>query len=80
MDFFIIRSNRKGSPNWEGKDFSQAPAKAYSSFEAAVDALKGYWFHGISEIDMQPDTRSVKITPLTEAQLKLLIGKNKAKF
>lgn len=80
MEFFIITCNRKGSPNWEGKDFSQSPAKAYSSFDAAVDALKGYWFHGISDIDTQPDTRSVKITPLTETELKILIQKGKARL
>ncbi|MDX1937431.1 MAG: hypothetical protein SFU21_09935 [Flavihumibacter sp.] len=46
MSYIIIKKNKQ---NWSGKEFSELPAKIYSSFSDAVDALNAYFFIGISE-------------------------------
>ena len=42
----IIKSGKK---NWSGKEFSNLPAKIYSSFQDAYNAIDSYHFYKYNE-------------------------------
>lgn len=75
MEKFIIKSRSKKEPNWSGKEFSSNPAKIYSSFQDAVDALNGYWFNDFFHqlMGTVPDNRTVLIIPITEEKKQELL-------
>jgi len=81
-NFFIIVCDISGEKRWEGKGWSSSqPAKVYSSFDDAVNALKAYWFHGVQEKGvLQPDDRQVIIKPLTQHDLDLYLTQKLIRF
>ena len=38
--YIIVKSDGR---NWSGKEFSDAPAKVYSTFSSVVNDLQAYW-------------------------------------
>lgn len=80
--WFIITSNLDGPENWDGKSFQiGVPAKAFTTFDSAIDSLKGYWFHGITDSGVpQPDKRSIKITPISAKKLAGMLVRKEARL
>lgn len=77
--YFIIKSNHKESPIWEGKSFCDKTyrCKIYLSFNEVVAALASYWFNSYVE---NRDNREVKIIPLSEARKDKLLKEKKIRF
>ena len=77
--YFIIKSNHRETPIWEGKSFCENTyrAKIYFSFTEAIAALASYWFNSFVE---NRDNRTVKIIPLSEARKNKLLKEDKIKF
>jgi hypothetical protein len=77
MDRIIIKSNINGQENWSGKEFSDLPAKVYTSFADAVVAIGGYW---LTEFNPEADNRAIIFKPLTHSQTEYLIKTGNARL
>jgi hypothetical protein len=78
MDFVIIKSRVTGQKNWIGKEFSDLPAKAYSTFFDAAQAINQYW---VNEWNIkQTDSRVIEFKYLTAHELDSLIKKGLARL
>lgn len=77
----IIKSGKK---NWSGKEFSHLPAKCYTSFEDAVDAIKAYHFsiydEGIGEYVYVEKNERLEFIFLSEYKLRKLFAENKVRM
>lgn len=74
----IIKSGKK---NWSGKEFSDLPAKVYTSFDEAVAALKSYHFFAYDEKKAEyvpcEKNQRLEFIYLSEVQLSKLICEKK---
>lgn len=75
---FIATSNKKGQPNWSGKEWSQNACKIYHEFQEISEAIRAYWFGGYN--DRGYDHRQVIIRPITEKEAIKLIDLKKARY
>ena len=83
----IVKSPFKGKGNWSGKEFSTNPAKIYSNFDDAVQALQSYCFYKFDEeknefIEQEDDEiiREIRIIHLTEKKLNELLTAGKIRW
>ena len=71
----IIKS---GKNNWSGKEFSNHPAKIYSSFDDAVSSLNSYHFFTFDEKKCEyvpcQKKQKIEIIHLTESNERKLLS------
>lgn len=77
----IIKSGKK---NWSGKEFSDHPAKIYSSFDDAVSALNSYHFFTFDnekcEYVPYEKKQKIEIIPLTESNERGLLSAGRIRW
>ena len=78
---WIIKS---GGKNWSGKEFSNSPAKIYTSFDEVVSAIKAYHFLELNEekkcYEEVEKKERVEFIPLTEARQEVLLKAGKIRW
>lgn len=78
---YIVQSKKKGEKNWSGKEFSSHPAKIYTSFLDATQALEAYWFNNhVIGLNEQFDMRQIILIPLTEKEEREMLAFGKIRW
>lgn len=77
----IIKS---GKLNWSGKEFSEYPAKIYTSYEEAVDAINNHHFWTIDYVKNEyvkvEKFNRIVIIPLRENRYEKLLAAEKIRW
>ena len=77
----IIKSGKK---NWSGKEFSNLPAKIYSSFDDVVSTLMAYHFYKFNEKKCEyvpcEKKQKIEIIPLTGKRQEALLSAGLVRF
>jgi hypothetical protein len=77
----IIKSGKK---NWSGKEFSDYPAKIYTSFDDAVSALNSYHFFTFDDEKCEyipcEKKQKIEIIHLTESKERMLLSSGKIRW
>lgn len=77
----IIKSGKK---NWSGKEFSELPAKIYSSFQDAVTAIESYHFYSFDsekgEYGPCDKMQKIEFIPLRESKEKKLLAAGRVRW
>jgi len=74
--YYIITS---GKLNWSGKEFSNFPAKVYTCFQNAAEAIQNYHLIDINGNPV-PSSKPITFKPISPVELPKLLNAEKVRW